>query len=176
MCAVFIFGHDVSNKSSICSQLSQELGYTHLQSTELLRNEVKAGTELGLELADMIKQGKIIPQSKIATLIQNAMEAGGVFLVDGFPKSVDSLSAFEEVRATPACTGGSAKHQRLPCSPVTHEPSRTGASAIVSCSARVELDCCVEAMRKLLHRCPCCVRSSSRENWRSTLCLMRQSS
>ena len=43
--AVFIFGHDVSNKVSICDKIKDELGCIHLQSTELLRNEVKAGSE-----------------------------------------------------------------------------------------------------------------------------------
>ena len=95
--AIYIFGHDLSNKVSICRQLKESLGCVHLQSTELLRNEVMEGTELGLELAEMIKQGKIIPQNKIAMLIQNAMAGGGgVFLIDGFPKSAESLTAFSE--------------------------------------------------------------------------------
>lgn len=33
---VFIFGHDLSNKSSICKQLSDEFGCQYLQPTELL--------------------------------------------------------------------------------------------------------------------------------------------
>eukprot|EP00966_Prymnesium_polylepis_P182629 4231545-Prymnesium_polylepis.1 len=39
--------------------MESTLGCTYLNTAELLRNELKAGTELGLELADMIKQGKV---------------------------------------------------------------------------------------------------------------------
>jgi len=95
--AVFIFGHDVTNKVEKCKELEHRLGCTYLLTSDLLRNELKAGTELGLELAEMIKQGKITPQHKIVQLIKNAMlTRGGVFLIDGFPKSAESLTMFNE--------------------------------------------------------------------------------
>jgi len=94
--AVFIFGHDVSQKMEICTQMKDSLDCVYLQTTEMLRNEMKAGTELGTELADMIKQGKIVPQHKMASLIQVAMADGGVYLVDGFPKSYESFDSFAE--------------------------------------------------------------------------------
>jgi len=54
-----------------------------------------SSSPLGAELGDMIKQGKIIPQAKYSALVQNAMAGGGLFLIDGFPKSSDSLKAFD---------------------------------------------------------------------------------
>jgi len=87
----------VARKGEMCKAMQQTLGYTYLLTSDLLRNELKAGTELGLELTDMIKQGKITPQHKIVELIKNVMAGrSGVFLIDGFPKSAESLHMFNQ--------------------------------------------------------------------------------
>jgi adenylate kinase family enzyme len=44
---VFVLGAAGSGKSTQCKRLAKELGYTHLSSGDLLREEVARGTALG---------------------------------------------------------------------------------------------------------------------------------
>lgn len=71
---------------------------THLSAGDLLREEVRSGSELGLSISEVIDQGKIVASETTVTLLQNAMAGrAGPFLIDGFPRSLANLEAFEHV-------------------------------------------------------------------------------
>ena len=44
-----------------CSKLVEEFGVTHLSAGDLLRAHMKSGSEDGNMVAEMIKQGQIVP-------------------------------------------------------------------------------------------------------------------
>ena len=44
-----------------CAKLVQEFGLLHMSAGDLLRAHMKSGTEDGQMVADMIKEGKIVP-------------------------------------------------------------------------------------------------------------------
>lgn len=56
---VFVLGGPGSGKGTQCDQLAG-LGYAHISTGDLLRNEIKNGTELGSKLAADMKEGKMI--------------------------------------------------------------------------------------------------------------------
>ena len=56
-----------------------------------------SGSELGREISAIIDQGKIVKSETTVTLLRNAMAGRcGPFLIDGFPRSISNLEAFEE--------------------------------------------------------------------------------
>ena len=57
---VFVLGGPGSGKGTQCDQLSN-LGYCHLSTGDLLRDEIKKGTELGTKLEADMKEGKMVP-------------------------------------------------------------------------------------------------------------------
>jgi UMP-CMP kinase len=58
--------------------------------------EVRSGSDLGNEIADVINQGKIVASETTVRLLRNAMDdSDGPFLIDGFPRSISNLEAFE---------------------------------------------------------------------------------
>ena len=56
---VFVLGGPGSGKGTQCDQLAS-LGYTHISTGDLLRNEIKKGTPLGSKLEADMKEGKMI--------------------------------------------------------------------------------------------------------------------
>ena len=50
-----------------CAKLVKEFGVVHLSAGDLLREHMKSGTDDGNMVADMIKQGQIVP-SHVSTL------------------------------------------------------------------------------------------------------------
>ncbi|KAL9676853.1 hypothetical protein QQ045_005073 [Rhodiola kirilowii] len=96
---VFVLGGPGSGKGTQCANIVEHFGYTHLSAGDLLRAEIKSGSENGTMIQNMIKEGKIVPSEVTIKLLQNAMIESGndKFLIDGFPRNEENRAAFEEV-------------------------------------------------------------------------------
>ncbi|KDO85397.1 hypothetical protein CISIN_1g028031mg [Citrus sinensis] len=96
---VFVLGGPGSGKGTQCANIVEHFGYTHLSAGDLLRAEIKSGSENGTMIQNMIKEGKIVPSEVTIKLLQKAMEESGndKFLIDGFPRNEENRAAFEAV-------------------------------------------------------------------------------
>ncbi|KAL0397448.1 UNVERIFIED_CONTAM: UMP-CMP kinase [Sesamum calycinum] len=88
-----------SGKGTQCSNIVEHFGYTHLSAGDLLRAEIKSGSENGTMIQNMIKEGKIVPSEVTIKLLQRAIQENGndKFLIDGFPRNEENRAAFESV-------------------------------------------------------------------------------
>ena len=59
--AVFVLGGPGSGKGTQCARIKEKYGYTHLSSGDLLRDEVKSGSQLGVALDTTMKNGDLVP-------------------------------------------------------------------------------------------------------------------
>ncbi|XP_021613980.1 UMP-CMP kinase 3 isoform X1 [Manihot esculenta] len=96
---VFVLGGPGSGKGTQCTNIVQHFGYTHLSAGDLLREEIKSGSENGTMIQDMIKEGKIVPSEVTIKLLQKAMQENenDKFLIDGFPRNEENRAAFESI-------------------------------------------------------------------------------
>ncbi|KAL3537149.1 hypothetical protein ACH5RR_000515 [Cinchona calisaya] len=96
---VFVLGGPGSGKGTQCANIVQHFGYIHLSAGDLLRAEIKSGSENGTMIQNMIEEGKIVPSEVTIKLLQQAMEESGndKFLIDGFPRNEENRAAFELV-------------------------------------------------------------------------------
>ena len=93
----FVMGGPGSGKGTQCEKLVEEYGMVHLSAGDLLRAEVRSGSEEGQKIARVIKEGKIVVSETTVGLLRKAMAGSkGPFLIDGFPRSLENLQAFEE--------------------------------------------------------------------------------
>jgi len=96
----FIMGGPGSGKGTQCARLVEHFDATHLSAGDLLRSEVASGSEQGSAIAAAIADGQIVASETTVALLQAAMaKRRGPFLVDGFPRSLANLAAFEVVLA-----------------------------------------------------------------------------
>jgi len=92
----FIMGGPGSGKGTQCERLVERYQLVHLSAGDLLREEVSSGSELGQEISEVINQGKIVASETTVRLLRSAMTGKpGPFLIDGFPRSIGNLEAFE---------------------------------------------------------------------------------
>jgi hypothetical protein len=108
---VFVLGGPGAGKGTQCSNLIRDYGFCHLSAGDLLRAHVKSGSKEGNVVADMIKNGQIVPSEVTVGLLQSAMTASGKekFLIDGFPRNDENRGAFEKVVRSyhyPTCLTG----------------------------------------------------------------------
>ncbi|XP_042414159.1 UMP-CMP kinase 3-like isoform X1 [Zingiber officinale] len=96
---VFVLGGPGSGKGTQCSKIVENFGFTHLSAGDLLRAEIKSGSENGTMISNMIKEGKIVPSEVTVELLKKAiLESGNnKFLIDGFPRNEENRATFENV-------------------------------------------------------------------------------
>ncbi|KAK2999260.1 hypothetical protein RJ639_023071, partial [Escallonia herrerae] len=96
---VFVLGGPGSGKGTQCANIVEHFGYTHLSAGDLLRAEIKSGSENGTMIQNMMNEGKIVPSEVTIRLLQRAIQESGndKFLIDGFPRNEENRAAFESV-------------------------------------------------------------------------------
>lgn len=95
---MLVVGGPGSGKGVLCERLIDECGVSHVSSGDLLREEVEAGTPLGKEVAEIMKNGDLVPSATITTLLRRRMRQfpGKRLLLDGFPRSRQNAIDFNK--------------------------------------------------------------------------------
>jgi adenylate kinase len=99
---LILFGPPGSGKGTQSEKLIARYGLKHLSTGDLLRNEFRNGTVLGLEAKSLMDQGKLVPDSVVIGMIRTALEQNpGVngFLFDGFPRTNAQAEALDSLLA-----------------------------------------------------------------------------
>lgn len=96
---IFVVGGPGSGKGTQCERIVKKYGYTHLSSGDLLREEVKSGSERGKYLNDLMQKGLLVSNQIVLDMIKdrivkNLSKSKG-FLIDGYPRQVDQGIEFE---------------------------------------------------------------------------------
>ena len=94
---VFVLGGPGAGKGTQCSNIVNDFGFVHLSAGDLLRAHMKSGSEDGNMVAEMIKNGQIVPSVVTVRLLLDAMADSGKsrFLIDGFPRNKENRDAWE---------------------------------------------------------------------------------
>lgn len=98
---IFVLGGPGSGKGTQCAKIAEKYNFLHLSAGDLLRKEAE---EKGGELAEIMKQGQLVPQEVTIGLLKKAMidnvDSKG-FLIDGFPREMTQGETFEKEVASP---------------------------------------------------------------------------
>ena len=97
---IFIVGPPGVGKNTQCDKLVQKFNFIHLGAVDLLREEIKKGTENGKLIKSIMAEGKYVPVKITCNLIKNAMDSYGknnIFLIDGYPRNQDNIDGWKEI-------------------------------------------------------------------------------
>ncbi|MFQ6007509.1 MAG: adenylate kinase [Candidatus Zixiibacteriota bacterium] len=89
-----------SGKGTQAVKLSQKLGLVHLSTGDLLRQAVKAGTELGRQTEVYMKKGQLVPDHLLIGLIESKIASGELndgFILDGFPRTLEQAQSLKKM-------------------------------------------------------------------------------
>ena len=98
---IVIFRAPGSGKGTQSDKIIAEFGVEHISTGEVLRAEIKAGTELGKTAALYINDGNLVPDALIidmlaATLDKKGKDIKGV-IFDGFPRTIAQAEALDNM-------------------------------------------------------------------------------
>lgn len=97
MLNVILCGAPGSGKGTQSDFIVQKYGLDHLSTGDVLRAEIKSGSELGKEIESLIAQGQLVPDHKMIHLIDHYLETRSEnckgIIFDGFPRTVEQAEA-----------------------------------------------------------------------------------
>ena len=103
MLNLILFGPPGAGKGTQSEKIIAKYNLIHLSTGDLLRNEIAAGSELGLRAKTLMDQGILVPDEVVIGMIDNKLKehsnAAG-FIFDGFPRTVKQAEALDQLLAT----------------------------------------------------------------------------
>lgn len=100
MLNIVIFGPPGSGKGTQSKKIIQKYGLNHLSTGDMLRAEIAAESDLGLEAKSLISKGELVPDKVVIGMIEKRIETAGDFngfIFDGFPRTVAQAGALDKV-------------------------------------------------------------------------------
>lgn len=102
MLNIVIFGAPGSGKGTQSEHIVEKYGINHISTGDVLRAEIKNGTELGKTAKGYIDQGQLIPDELmidiLASVFDSFKDSKGV-IFDGFPRTIAQAEALKKMLA-----------------------------------------------------------------------------
>ena len=95
-----LFGPPGAGKGTQATAMVEKYNLHHISTGALLRKEISAGTELGLQAKALIEKGCLVPDEVVEGMIENEFNTvTGVdgFLLDGFPRTLPQAEALDRI-------------------------------------------------------------------------------
>ena len=97
-----LFGPPGAGKGTQATAMVEKYNLHHISTGALLRKEIAAGSELGLQAKALIEKGCLVPDEVVEGMIANEFKTvTGVegFLLDGFPRTLPQAAALDKILA-----------------------------------------------------------------------------
>ena len=89
-----------AGKGTFSDLIKEKYGYVHISTGDLLREEVKSGSELGKELSEIMSSGKLVNDELINKMLLNKLKTlskNTPFIMDGYPRTLKQVKDYEEI-------------------------------------------------------------------------------
>ena len=95
---ILAFGPNGSGKGTQGTIIKERYGLDHIESGEIFRHHIKAGTELGIKAKCYIDEGNLVPDDLTIPMVIDTLKKSNDrgWILDGFPRSVSQAKALQE--------------------------------------------------------------------------------
>ena len=98
---IVIFGAPGSGKGTQSEKMIAKYGFGHISTGDVLRNEIKNGTELGKTAKSYIDNGQLIPDELMVSILAKVYDSFGKehkgIIFDGFPVQFPQAEALKSM-------------------------------------------------------------------------------
>jgi adenylate kinase len=102
MLNIVLFGAPGCGKGTQSELLEKQFSLRHISTGNIIREQIAAKTELGLQMQACIERGELAPDElvigMISDFVANNNEGNGV-IFDGFPRTTAQAEAFDKILA-----------------------------------------------------------------------------
>ncbi len=99
---VVLLGAPGVGKGTQAEKIIRKYSIVQISTGDILRNEVRNETDLGIAAKQYMEKGELVPDELIIKMIENRImqnDCAGGFLLDGFPRTIDQATSFDKMLA-----------------------------------------------------------------------------
>ena len=100
---IVIFGAPGSGKGTQSEKMIEKYGLGHISTGDVLRDQIKRGTELGKTAKGYIDNGQLIPDDLMVNILADVYDSFGKehkgVIFDGFPRTIPQAQALKDMLA-----------------------------------------------------------------------------
>ncbi len=93
---IILLGPQGAGKGTQASRLAGKTGAAHISTGDIVRAEIKAGTELGQTVQDFNDRGELVPDEIIIQMAKPYLDDNDSWILDGFPRNEAQARALGE--------------------------------------------------------------------------------
>ena len=101
---IIICGAPASGKGTQCENIVEKYGVVHISTGDVLRAEVKTGTELGMQAKEAMESGQLVSDELIINIVKARLDQEDCktrgWLLDGFPRTGTQAEALASAGIT----------------------------------------------------------------------------
>ncbi|TQD25224.1 adenylate kinase [Methanolobus vulcani] len=97
---IALFGPPGAGKGTQAKELSKQYSIPHISTGDILRANVRDGTELGLKAKQYMDKGELVPDEVLIGLIRNRLSESDCdtgYLLDGYPRTIPQADALTDI-------------------------------------------------------------------------------
>jgi adenylate kinase len=96
---LIFLGPPGAGKGTQAKRLCEDRNLNHLSTGDMLRAQVKEGTELGVKAKEIMDRGELLPDDLIISMVRSVLESGDEIrvLFDGFPRTTAQAEALDNL-------------------------------------------------------------------------------
>lgn len=93
---IVFLGPPGAGKGTQAAMLTDELGYQHLSTGDMIRDEMARGTELGQFAKTFYDKGNLVPDETVIDMIKFRLADAADVILDGFPRTVVQAATLDD--------------------------------------------------------------------------------
>ncbi|MDR1939882.1 MAG: adenylate kinase [Clostridiales bacterium] len=92
---IILLGAPGAGKGTQAVRIAAAFNAAHISTGDLLRKNIKEGTELGREAKEYMDKGRLVPDDLVIALVKETAGKLNDFLFDGFPRTIEQAKAVD---------------------------------------------------------------------------------
>ena len=94
---IIFLGIPGSGKGTQAKKFSQEAGIPYIGTGEILRENVEKKTALGIKVEEILRDGHLVDDAMMLSLVEDAIKGRPSFILDGIPRTIPQAEGISEL-------------------------------------------------------------------------------
>ena len=99
---IVLLGPPGAGKGTQAKVLAQKLNIAHISTGDILRENVKANTELGVKAKTFMDKGELVPDALVDQMLTERINNKDIkkgFILDGYPRNISQAKTLDKILA-----------------------------------------------------------------------------
>ena len=94
---IVLLGPQGAGKGTQAQRISEKTGAKHIATGDLVRAEIRSGSELGQTIKGYNDRGELVPDEIIVQMMRPHLDEADSWILDGFPRNLSQAEALDEM-------------------------------------------------------------------------------